>query len=87
MLQQPDTGAVLKFLQQPNFVDLEEGEACLNACGRYAELAALYQQHRQHAKGLALLQQLSQRPEDMPVAPTGAAADLKGLTGVWAAVR
>jgi hypothetical protein len=42
---------------------------------------------RRHAQGLALLQQLSQQPEGMAVPPTGAAADLKGLPGVWAAVR
>ncbi|WIA17457.1 hypothetical protein OEZ85_014302 [Tetradesmus obliquus] len=64
----------------------EDGEAVLTAAGRYAELAALYQYNRRHAQGLALLQQLSQRPEGMLVPPSGAAADLKGLPGVWAAV-
>jgi len=87
MLLQPDSGALLRLVQQVNYVDLEDGEAVLTAGGRYAELAALYQYHRRHEKGLRLLQQLSQRPEGLAMAPTGAAADLRGLPGVWAAVR
>jgi hypothetical protein len=46
MLQQPDSGALLRLLQQMNYVDLEDGEAVLTAAGRYAELAALYQYNR-----------------------------------------
>jgi hypothetical protein len=46
MLLQPDSGALLRLLQQTNFVDLEDGEAVLTAAGRYAELAALYQYNR-----------------------------------------
>jgi hypothetical protein len=87
MLLQPDSGALLRLLQQPNYVDLEDGEAVLEGRGRYAELAALYQYHRKHEKGLRLLQALSQEPGSLAVVPTGAAADLKGLPGVWAAVR
>ncbi|KAF6257282.1 hypothetical protein COO60DRAFT_26268 [Scenedesmus sp. NREL 46B-D3] len=87
MLLQPDSGALLRLLQQTNFVDLEDGEAILTAAGRYAELAALYQYNRQHAQGLQLLQQLSRSPAALPSPPSGAAADLKGLPGVWAAVR
>ena len=87
MLLQPDSGALLRLLQQPNYVDLEDGETVLEGRGRYAELAALYQYHRKHEKGLRLLQALSQAPGSLGVVPTGAAADLKGLPGVWAAVR
>jgi hypothetical protein len=61
--------------------------ACLSTQGRYAELAALYQYHKCHAKGLDLLRRVSLHPEQLPVAPTGAASDLPGLPGVWAAVR
>lgn len=87
MLTQPDGGAALRLLQQPNHVDLEDGEVVLREAGRYAELAALYKHRGRHAEGLALLQCLSQEPAGLCPAPRGAAADLPGLTGVWAAVR
>ena len=87
MLLQPDSGALLRFVQGRNYVDLEEGEVALRGQGRYAELAALYQYGGHHAQGLELLRQLSQAPEELQVTPAGAAADLKGLPGVWAAVR
>jgi hypothetical protein len=87
MLLQPDSGALLRFLQQPNHVDLGEGSLALRALGRYAELAALLQQHRQHREAMALLRSLSQAPGELPVPPTGAAKDLPGLPGVWAAIR
>ncbi len=32
-----------RFVQRPNCVDLEAGEAALKASGRYSELVALYQ--------------------------------------------
>lgn len=87
MLKQSDSGALLRLLQQVNFVDVEDGKSVLSAVGRYAELAALYQYNRRHSQGLGLLQELSQHPGSLQVPPTGAAADLKGLPGVWAAVR
>lgn len=87
MLLQQDSGALLRLLQQVNFVDLEDGELVLMAAGRYAELAALYQYNCRHKQGLRLLQQLSQQPGLLEVPPRGAAVDLKGLPGVWAAVR
>jgi hypothetical protein len=87
MLLQPDSGALLRLLQQVNFVDLEDGESVLTSHGRYAELAVLFQYHKKHGQGLRLLQQLSQAPEGLAVPPAGAAKDLKGLPGVWAAVR
>jgi hypothetical protein len=42
---------------------------------------------QQHAKGLDLLRRLSQDPASLSLPPAGAAADLAGLPGVWAAVR
>lgn len=32
-----------RFVQRPNWVDLEAGEAALRSAGRYSELVALYQ--------------------------------------------
>lgn len=56
MLVLPDSGALLRFVQQPNFVDLESGRQLLAAAGRYAELAALCQVRRApHAQLLACL--------------------------------
>lgn len=69
-----DTGALLRFLQRPSLADLAEGEAALKRCGRYSELVALYQQRGQHEAALHLLHQLSQCPDHLPVAPTGALA-------------
>jgi hypothetical protein len=40
-----------------------------------------------HDAALELLQALSQSPSQLRVAPKGAAAELLGLPGVWAAVR
>ncbi|GBF95524.1 hypothetical protein Rsub_07874 [Raphidocelis subcapitata] len=87
MLTQPDSGAALRLLQQANSADLEVGGAALAAAGRYAELAALLQYNGKHEEGLELLRKLSQDPASLPVPPAGAAADLAGLPGVWAAVR
>lgn len=87
MLMQQDTGALLRLLQQQNFVDLEEGESALMSAGRYAELAALYQYCGRHEAGLEVLRKLAVDAGKLAVAPCGAAADLGGLPGVWAAVR
>lgn len=43
LLLLPDSGALLRFVQRPNCVDLPSAEACLRQVGRYAELVALYQ--------------------------------------------
>ena len=40
-----------------------------------------------HGAALDLLQTLSQSPSQLRVPPKGAAAELRGLPGVWAAVR
>ena len=32
-----------RFIQRPNCVEVEEGEAALRGAGRYSELVALYQ--------------------------------------------
>eukprot|EP00803_Ostreobium_quekettii_P007599 evm.model.scf_3833.1 EVM.evm.TU.scf_3833.1 scf_3833:4766-7651(-) len=87
MLVCPDTGALLQFVQQPNFVDMEEGRGALVGCGRYAELAALYQSRGHHSEGLELLRRLSQSPQSFDVEPQGVASGLSGEMGVWAVVR
>ncbi|GLC77792.1 hypothetical protein PLESTB_000955600 [Pleodorina starrii] len=87
MVVMPDTGALLRFVQLPNYVDLQEGEKALAESGMYAELAALYKCNGCHDKGLELLRKLSQEPGSLTQPPRGAAADLSGLPGVWAAVR
>ncbi|KAK9844012.1 hypothetical protein WJX81_001849 [Elliptochloris bilobata] len=87
MLVMSDTGALLRFVQRPNAASLEEGRAALQAAGRYSELVALYQRRGQHQAALSLLRTLSQAPEELAMAPRGAAAELAGLTGVWAAVK
>ena len=59
MLAMDDTGALLRFVQRPNRVSLEEGEAALRAAGRYSELVALYQERGQYEAALDLLRMLS----------------------------
>lgn len=39
----PTLAAACRFVQRPNWVDLEAGEAALRSAGRYSELVALYQ--------------------------------------------
>jgi len=87
MLRMNDTGALLAFVQRSNGIDLTEGEHDLQAAGRYAELVALYEANGCHRKALEMLAKLSQSPDSLPVPPQGAAAELVGLPGVWAAVR
>lgn len=87
LLLLPDSGALLRLLQRPHRADLGHGAAALASAGRYAELAALYHSRGRHAEGLQLLRTLSQRPEALSPPPVGAALDLRGLPGVWAAVR
>lgn len=72
MLATSDSGALLRFVQRQNCVDVGEGEAALQAAGRFSELAALYESHGRHADALDLLRKLSQRPKELPVEPTGA---------------
>ncbi|GAX76818.1 hypothetical protein CEUSTIGMA_g4264.t1 [Chlamydomonas eustigma] len=87
MVLMPDTGALLRFVQSPNHIGLEDAKAVLTQHGMYAELAALYRANAQHSEGLELLRKLSQEPGKLDVPARGAAADLPGLPGVWAAVR
>lgn len=88
MLALPDTGALLRFCATPTVAaDLQEAKASLEATGRYSELVALLQQRGRHAEALSLLHLLSSSPQRLQVLPTGAAADLQGLPGVWAAVK
>lgn len=87
LLALPDSGALLRFVSRPNCVDGAVGEAALRGVGRYSELVALHQSRGQHAAALGLLRTLSQAPGELPTPPRGAAAELPGLPGVWAAVR
>ncbi|PRW34079.1 glycoside hydrolase isoform A [Chlorella sorokiniana] len=87
LLAAPDSGALLRFVQRPNWVDLEAGEAALRSAGRYSELVALYQSKGRHSAALNLLHNLSQQPEQLPAPAQGASAELRGLPGVWAAVK
>ena len=67
-----DTGALLRFVQRSNSVDLATGKSALEAAGRYSELVALLTQRNRRDLALELLQQLSQQPQDLPVSPQGA---------------
>lgn len=71
MLAMEDTGALLRFVQRSNDVDLREGESALRALGRYSELVALYQQRDQHEAALNLLHTLTLSPKDLPTPPQG----------------
>lgn len=66
-----DTGALLRFVQRSNDVDLREGELTLRTQGRYSELVALYQQRGQHEAALNLLHTLTLSPQDLPTPPSG----------------
>ena len=83
----PDNGALLQFIQRVNDVDLETGSKALEKAGRYAELVALYKARLRHASALEVLEKLTLRPDTLPVAPKGAAVELTGLPGVWAAIQ
>jgi len=74
MLAMDDTGALLRFVQRPNDVDLREGELALRARGRYSELVALYQQRGQHEAALDLLHTLTLSPQDLKIRPQGVEA-------------
>ena len=71
MLATSDSGALLRFVQRPNLVDLVEGESALQGAGRYSELVALYQARGQHEAALDLLRQVSQSPQELPTPPQG----------------
>lgn len=71
MLATSDTGALLRFVQRPNSIDLAAGEESLQAKGRYSEMVALLQAKGKHAAALDILKRVSQKAEDLPVAPQG----------------
>lgn len=50
-------------------------------------MSALYQSHGLHDIGLETLRLLSLEPEKLEYPPRGAGSDLRGVTGVWAAVQ
>lgn len=83
----PDNGALLQFIQRSNDVDLETGSTALEDAGRYAELIALYKAHNRHAAALEILEKLIMRPNTLRIGPKGAAIELTGLPGVWAAIQ
>lgn len=87
MLALPDTGQLLRFVKGDNSLDLSVGRSSLEAAGRYSELVALLRGRGCHDEALHLLRQLSQSPHDLPVPAAGAATDLVGMPGVWAAVH
>lgn len=45
MVLMPDTGALLRFVQNPNFIDIGDAVDVLTQHGMYAELAALYRRN------------------------------------------
>lgn len=71
MLAMSDTGALLRFVQRPHAIDLDEGSAALQSAGRYSEQIALLQNQGLHEGALALLQTLAQHPESLEVPPQG----------------
>ena len=71
MLVMSDTGALLRFVQRPNTICLDEGSQALRSAGRYSELIALLQGKGLHEAALQLLQALTQTPEELDVAPQG----------------
>jgi hypothetical protein len=84
----PDNGALLQFLHRTNHVDFETGRSALESAGRYAELVELYRVHGKHRAALELLSKLSlSRSGSFEQSPQGAAAELKGPPGAWAAVK
>ena len=83
----PDNGALLQFVQRPNDVDVETGAVALEQAGRYAELIALYKSHGDYARALDILEKLTLSPGDLKVKPQGAAIEMAGLPGVWAAIQ
>ena len=74
MVDMPDTGELLRFVQKPNNIDLGDAVQVLSQHGMYAELAALYRCNGRHVEGLELLRRVSQEPQCLDVAPRGAAA-------------
>lgn len=84
----PDNGALLQFLQRPNHVDFVAGRSALESAGRYAEMVQLYRVHDKHRAALELLKNLSLGSSGrLEKSPQGAAAELKGPPGAWAAVK
>ncbi|KAK3242662.1 hypothetical protein CYMTET_47648, partial [Cymbomonas tetramitiformis] len=62
-------GAALKFLQEPNSVDVAQGEETLLKHGRHHELVELYRCNELHWSALSLLQQLAESPHELDPPP------------------
>ena len=71
MLVLSDTGALLRFVQRPNAVDLDEGSMALRTAGRYSELIALLQNRSLHDSAMELLQTMSLSPDSLEVPAQG----------------
>jgi hypothetical protein len=54
---------------------------------RYSPAICCSQSRDRHESALDMLQTLSASPEELPSPPQGAAVELKGMPGVWAAVK
>ena len=78
MLAMSDTGALLRFVQRPNSIELATGQEALQARGRYSELVALLAARDQGEAALDLLRQLSQAPQELSVPPEGTLEALQG---------
>ena len=88
MLAMSDTGALLRFVQRPNAIDLATSQDALQARGRYSELVALLAARDGCDAALDLLRQLSQAPEELPVPPEGACSCLLQACGpIWSGRR
>lgn len=89
LLQLPDTGALLQFLRKvPIWVDVCIAKDALMSKGRYSEWVAILQSKGDIDEALSVLKKLALgEASALGVSPAGAAAELQGLPGVWAAGR
>jgi len=83
----PDNGALLQFLERANSVHFDFTSLKLERAGRYAELVALLKSSGRHRDAMQVLQKLSVSFDDLKNPPVGAAMELRGLPGAWAAIK
>lgn len=82
----PDNGALLQFLERANSVHFEFTAPKLERDGRYAELVALLKSSGRHRDAMQILRKLSTF-EGFTSPPVGAAMELRGRPGAWAAIK
>ncbi|CAG9466438.1 unnamed protein product [Pedinophyceae sp. YPF-701] len=87
MLDLGDAGGLLRFVRGPNCASPADCVAALAGRGLYSELIEVYRQRREHRRALSLLRTLAEEPAALETPPTGPAACLAGMPGVWATVR